>query len=97
MAVRRPENAPEAHPDAPRPDGLDRYAIYAVNPAALVNQGRPGDEDVENRNRRRVYATSREGIGQGIEMLYDEEEIPRGWRIGILDREKRFWLVNPFV
>lgn len=94
MAASSPHITPRRHPDAPEYGELDRYAIYVVNPKVpRVIAGRWRDDT----GRRRVYCTSRDGIGQGLEMLLDENEIPRGWRVGVLDRVSRRWIVNPFV
>jgi hypothetical protein len=78
--------------DMPDPSGDDRYAIYVFPPRGASMGGL-----VQAPERRRVYETSLSGIGQGIAMLYEEDEIPRGWRVAVLDRLTRRWIVNPFV
>jgi hypothetical protein len=67
--------------DIPHETGDDRYAIYAASR--------------EGTYRRRIAETSRDGLGAALVTLADEGEF-LGYRIGIFDRHRRLWIVNPF-
>lgn len=72
--------------DLPHPSGLDRFAIYRVERRSLFSQ-RP--------RHARLAETSLDGVGLTLTTLHGEGEFD-GWRIGILDRQTRHWIVNPF-
>lgn len=75
--------------DTPHPSGNDRYAIYAV----CIEQG-----DVAiSTSTLRLAETSLLGIGLTLVTLDDEGEITDDTRVGILDRETRHWIVNPWA
>ena len=76
-------SAQPPHPDAPHPSGNDRYAIYATAERL--------------RAKHRIAETSRDGIGTCLATLRDEGQITDDTRVGILDRETRIWLVNPWA
>lgn len=73
--------------DAPHPSGEDRIAIYRVWRAV------PGRNGLK---RARIAETSLEGLGLCLLTLHQEDEFQPGDRIGLFDREKRNWLINPF-
>lgn len=73
--------------DAPHPSGEDRVAVYRVWP----NPSGAG------MSRSRIAETSLEGLGVCLLTLHEEAEFYPGDRIGLFDREKRSWLINPFV
>lgn len=77
------------HADAPESDD-ERYAIYVVTSERI--EGRAGW-----REHRRVATTSVAGIGLCLRTLREEDEITNDSRVGILDRETRQWLVNPWA
>lgn len=68
-------------PDAPHESGNDRYSIYVL---------RAGE-------RRRLADTSRDGIGITLVTLAEEGEITQLDSLGILDRETRKWIANPWA
>lgn len=67
--------------DEPHPSGDDRYAVYAVT----------------GRTRHRLAETSREGVGLTIETLRADGDLTASSRVGVLDRETRDWLINPWA
>jgi hypothetical protein len=71
--------------DLPRPDDLDRYALYTIRDGERV----------------RLAETSQDGIGLTLVTLLSEGEFldPFGKRtpLGILDRRDRAWVVNPWA
>lgn len=97
MRTKTPRQASEElvdYDDTPRRDGADRYALYIVSH--------------KNLQRRRLCTTSRDGIGLALLTMLglspDGEpaadcpaEIERGDSVGLFDREKRSWLVNPYL
>jgi hypothetical protein len=80
--------------DAPHPSGDDRYAIYSVAPSS-VGPSRVLTPDHDRR--RRIAETSLGGIGLTLQTLRDEGDLTNDSRVGILDRETRSWLVNPWA
>lgn len=77
------------HEDAPRFDESDRYAIYTVPP----RQGLRGSTGAQ----KRLCETSSDGVVPAILQMLEEEEIPRGYRVGVFDRLTRRWLVDPYA
>lgn len=71
----------------PHPSGDDRYRIYSVSRRSV------GMGDVLHD----LADTSQDGIGLTLVTLRDEEQITNDTRVGILDRETRQWLVNPWA
>jgi hypothetical protein len=71
--------------DLPRPDDLDRYALYTIR----------------NGERVRLAETSRDGIGVALTTLVGEGEfrgpLDEQTPLGILDRRDREWVVNPWA
>jgi hypothetical protein len=84
--VSRPHDPPPI-PDEPRPDGSDRYAVYAV--VRGTDGSRPA--------RLRLAETSADGIGTCLITLRDEGQFHDDHSIGILDRVERRWIVNPWA
>lgn len=72
------------HPDAPRRDEEDRYAIYAIHRMFHPEQVR-------------VCETSETGVVAAIKQMILEGEIKRGERVGIFDRLTRQFIVNPYA
>jgi hypothetical protein len=73
------------HGDAPRPDGEDRFAVYAI--------GLDGE-------RHRLAETSTEGLGITLLTLHSEGEFHHGeraLRVGVFDRESRLWIIMPWA
>lgn len=73
--------------DDPRPDGLDRLAVYALSRTGF---------------RRRIAETSLEGLGLTLLTLEEEGEFHAGLnevalRVGIFDRLTRRWLISPWA
>ncbi len=73
------------HPDAPRLDQEDRFAIYAVH------------RDPHDHEQRRVCETSETGVVYAIKTMVAEGEIKRGEAVGVFDRLTRSWVINPYV
>jgi hypothetical protein len=91
--LRRRTGLPEVEvDDEPHESGGDRYAIYSIIPARGF---RGGGERLE-RERREIATTSAEGIGVCLVTLRDEGQITNNSRVGILDRETRQWVINPW-
>jgi hypothetical protein len=78
--------------DEPRRDGTDRYAVYEI---VRHSSGAPLGAITYERNR--IAETSGECVISTIECLYDEGQIARGARVGVFDRERRTWVLNPFA
>lgn len=74
-----------AHPDAPHPSGLDRFAVYTLRAGERV----------------RLAETSRDGIGLTITTLVSEGEFrglrDEQTPLGIFDRQERAWVINPWA
>lgn len=68
--------------DQPHPSGEDRFAIYGVN--------------IDGK-RKRIAETSEDGIGLCLRTLREEGEITNDTRVGVLDRQTRQWIVNPWA
>lgn len=80
------EPEPAEHDDAPQGED-DRYAIYVVFLTSRVH----------GIDRARLAETSRDGIGTTLCTLREEEQISNDSRVGILDRQERTWIVNPWA
>jgi hypothetical protein len=65
-----------------------RYAIYAVNPNAGVD---------EENLRELACCPTLTGIGSMLAMLREDGGISDETRVGILDRVDRTWLLNPWA
>lgn len=87
LAELRAAVVPRVEEDAPHPSGNDRYRIYAVSLSVQLGTER----------RRRLAETSLDGIGLTLRTLREDGDLTDDTRIGILDRETREWLVNPWA
>lgn len=47
--------------------------------------------------RRYIAETSLTGLGLCLLTLHEEDEFPPGTRVGVFDRLRRVWLVNPWA
>jgi len=63
----------------------------------LTEQSRAGIYTLEHGRLRRIAETSMKGVGSTLECLRDEGEIGHDTLVGILDRQARRWLVNPYA
>ena len=69
----------------PLHDGSDRYRIYV-----LVREG-------NRKTHRQLGDTSLDGIGGALALWREEGTITADDRIGIRDRTRRMWIVNPYA
>ena len=74
--------------DIPREDGSDRLAVYVITPGDKASR--------EIATRRRVAETSVDGLGLTLITLFEEHEFD-GLRVGVFDRARRAWIVNPWT
>lgn len=83
LALAAVQDAADACATSHNPEAADRLAVYIV--------GRRGGE------RERVAECSVQALGLCLLTLRDEGQLTHTSRVGVLDRDLRRWVINPWA